>query len=265
MLSTGTFLNFTLMKAVRISLLLAAVILFTQCSVAEVQSDAQPVEHGQWDSLLKKHVNERGEENYRGFIADSTALNEYLHLLSAHHPNKEHWNKNERLAYWINAYNAFTIQLIIRHYPVESIKDIAGRIPFINSPWDLKFIEIEGETYDLNNIEHGIIRKRFNEPRIHFALVCAAVSCPILRNEAYTAERLEEQLEAAAIEFFNDPEKNRITPQKAELSKIMSWYSGDFTDNATSVFEYVNRYSKVQMTEKTSISYMDYDWQLNAQ
>jgi len=251
------------MKATRIPLLFATILLFTQCSVAEVQSDARPVEHEIWDNLLKKHVNDVGAVNYRGFIADSTDLNAYLHLLSTHHPNKEHWNENQRLAYWINAYNAFTIQLIIRHYPVESIKDIAGSIPFINSPWDIKYIEIEGKTYDLNNIEHGIIRKRFNEPRIHFALVCAAVSCPILRNEAYTAERMQEQLEAAAIAFFNDPEKNYITPEKAEISKLMSWYSGDFKDAASSVREYVNRYSKVQISEKATISYMNYDWRLN--
>jgi len=251
------------MKAFRVLFLFAVVMLLTQCSVAEVQSDALPVEHELWDALLKKHVNNQGEVNYRGFIADSTALNAYLNLLSTHHPNKENWIENERLAYWINAYNAFTIQLIVRHYPVESIKDIAGSIPFVNSPWDIKFIEIEGETYDLNNIEHGIIRKRFNEPRIHFALVCAAVSCPILRNEAYTAERLEEQLEDAATSFFNDPEKNRISPEKAELSKIMSWYSGDFKNVAPSIREYVNRYSKVQISEKATISSMDYDWRLN--
>jgi len=251
------------MKALRILFLFAVVMLLTQCSVAEVQSDARPVEHNLWDRLLKKHVNDRGAVNYRGFIADSTALNEYLYLLSAHHPNREHWNENERLAYWINAYNAFTIQLIIRHYPVESIKDIAGSIPFINSPWDIKFIEIEGETYDLNNIEHGIIRKRFDEPRIHFALVCAALSCPVLRNEAYTAERLEDQLEDAATSFFNDPEKNCITTEKAELSKILSWYSGDFKNAAPSIREYVNRYSAVQISEKATINYMDYDWRLN--
>lgn len=251
------------MKALRIFLSIVAILGFNRCTVAEVQSDSKPVDHAPWSTLLNKHVNSEGMVNYRGFIADSTALNRYLDTLSHHHPNRENWTKYERLAYWINAYNAFTIQLIIRHYPVESIKDIAGMIPFVNSPWDLKFIRIEDELYDLNNIEHGIIRPRFSEPRIHFALVCAAISCPRLRNEAFTAERLDDQLEDAAKEFFNDPEKNRITPGKAALSKLMNWYSGDFTDQASSVREYVNRYSDVKITEETKIDYLDYDWGLN--
>lgn len=251
------------MKALRIFLFIVAMLGFTRCTLAEVQSDSKPVDHAPWTALLQKHVDKEGMVDYRGFIADSTALNQYLDTLSNHHPNRENWTKNERLAYWINAYNAFTIRLIIRHYPVESIKDIAGMIPYVNSPWDLKFIQIENETYDLNNIEHGIIRPRFSEPRIHFVLVCAAISCPRLRNEAFTADRLEDKLEDAAKEFFNDPDKNRITSDKAELSKLMDWYSGDFTDQDFSVREYVNRYSDVKITEDTEIEYLDYDWGLN--
>lgn len=232
-------------------------------AVAEHQSDSMPVGHEQWDALLKKHVDDRGMADYRGFIRDSIALNEYLDLLKQHHPNKLNWSEAERLAYWINAYNAFTVQLIIRHYPVASIKEVAGRIPFVNSAWDVKFIQIEGARYDLNNIEHGIIRKQFNEPRIHFALVCAAVSCPRLRNEAYTAARLDEQLEEAATEFFNDPEKNVITPDSAQLSKILSWYSGDFASSDTSIRDYINRYSRTKLRENGVIGYKDYDWTLN--
>lgn len=233
---------------------ITSIFLFSHCvDVDPVQSDSKPVSHDQWTRLLQKYVDGKGMVDYRGFMADSTALNKYLELLGNHHPNEKHWSEDERLAYWINAYNAFAIQLVIRHYPVESIKDIAGSIPFINSPWDLKFIHIEGETYDLNNIEHGIIRERFNEPRIHFALVCAAISCPRLRQEAFTADKLDTQLEAAAVEFFNDPTKNRITPQKAELSKILDWYGGDFTDVAPSLREYVNRYSETKLEENAEI------------
>ncbi len=260
-----TLINFSLMNILRAILSLTALLLLTRCTVAEIQSNAKPVDHSLWTNLLKKHVDSKGMVDYRGFIADSTALNHYLDTLSSHHPNNENWTKNERLAYWINAYNAFTIRLIIRHYPVASIKDIAGVISFVNSPWDLKFIQIEGETYDLNNIEHDIIRPRFSEPRIHFALVCAAVSCPRLQTEAFVAERLDSQLESAAKAFFNDPEKNRITTEKADLSKLMSWYSSDFTDEASSVREYVNGYSDVKITDDTIIDYLDYKWGLNAQ
>jgi hypothetical protein len=248
-------------------ILLSCFILSSCSAEGIVQSDATPVSHRIWDELLQKHVDEQGLVDYKGFMADSTKLNEYLDLLSKHHPNEKNWSPEQRLAYWINAYNAFTIKLILDHYPVESIKDI-GRtisIPFVNSPWDIKFIEIEGAEYDLNNIEHGIIRKEFNEPRIHFALVCAAISCPKLRKEAYIAEKLDAQLEEQARQFFNNPEKNKITPERAEISKILNWYGGDFKEEAPSKIDYINRYSKVKLRKNASVNYLDYDWRLNEQ
>lgn len=247
-------------------LLLALLILTYTISCATIPvSDSKPISHQNWTELLGKHVNAKGMVDYKGMIADSTALNTYLDLLSANHPNEKNWSKGERLAYWINAYNAFTVQLIIRNYPVESIKDIAGGIPFVNTPWDVKFIKIEGETYDLNNIEHGIIRKEFNEPRIHFALVCAAVSCPKLRNEAYTAQRLDEQLEDEARYFFNNPEKNTITKDKITVSKLLKWYWGDFSDVAEDRISYVNKYSKTKANSDAEVDFMDYNWALNEQ
>lgn len=228
-------------------------------------SDSKPVSHEKYDQLLKKHVNDKGMVNYEGFIADSTALNSYLDILSANHPNNENWSRDEALAYWINAYNAFTIQLIIRNYPVESIKDIAGGIPFINTPWDVKFIQIEDENYDLNNIEHGIIRKEFSEPRIHFVLVCAAISCPKLRNEAYTPEKLDAQLEDQTRSFFNNPEKNQVTKDKIVVSKLLKWYWGDFSDVAEDRVSYVNRYASTQVNSDAEVDYMEYNWALNEQ
>ncbi len=240
--------------------------LFLGCTnVQGGEFTAEPVSHSSWSALLKKYVNDKGMVNYQGFIKDSLELNEYLSILESHHPNKEKWSEKQQLAYWINAYNAFTIRLIIRNYPVESIKDIAGGIPFINTPWDVKFIQIEGETYDLNNIEHGIIRKEFQEPRIHFALVCAAMSCPRLRNEAYTAASLDEQLDEEATYFFNNTKKNKISTDKAELSKLMKWYSGDFENAAPDIITYVNRYSKTKLSQNATIDYMDYSWKLNEQ
>ncbi|HKK38487.1 MAG TPA: DUF547 domain-containing protein [Cryomorphaceae bacterium] len=246
---------------------LFSILLVAACSgVGDVQSDSKPVSHSTWDSLLKKHVNDQGMVDYKGFINDSTKLNRYLDLLENNHPNEKNWTRDERLAYWINAYNAFTIKLVTKHYPVESIKDIGSsiNIPFVSTPWDIKFIEIEGKEYDLNNLEHGIIREEFEEPRIHFALVCAAMSCPKLRNEAYTAEKLDAQLEDEANDFFNS-EKNDISADKAELSKLMKWYSGDFEDVAPSVIAYINRYSKTKINEDADIDYKDYSWKLNEQ
>ena len=250
-----------MLKYISLSL---SLLIFSACiGIDDITSDSSPISHDIWDALLQKHVDNTGLVNYRGFIRDSLEFNSYLNLLSKNHPNKENWSEDEELAYWINTYNAFTVKLIIDYYPVKSIKDIAGSILFINSPWDLKFIEIEGETYDLNNIEHGIIREKFSEPRIHFALVCAAVSCPRLRNKAFTAERLDQQLEEEAKYFFNNPAKNKISADKLELSKLLSWYWGDFKDVASSRAEYVNRYSKVKANPDAKVDYLEYSWELN--
>lgn len=179
-------------------------------------------------------------------------------------PPQGNWSRNDQLAYWINAYNAYTIQLIIRNYPLKSIKDIGSKIkiPFVNTPWDIKFIRIGNKTYDLNNIEHDILRKKFNEPRIHFAIVCASVSCPKLLNEAYVGTRLNDQLAAQAREFINDPTRNKITPGKAELSPIFSWFKGDFTKKG-SLQDFINQYATTKITAKTSLSNLDYNWNLN--
>lgn len=229
-----------------------------------VNSNSRPIKHELWNDLVTKYVDDKGWVNYQGFIKDSLLLNKYLQIVKSNHPNQKNWSNHEQLAYWINAYNAFTIQLIIRNYPVKSIKDIAGSIPFINSPWDLKFIKIEGETYDLNNIEHNIIRKQFDEPRIHFALVCAAKSCPSLLNEAYTAQRLNEQLSTQAKKFIQHTEKNIITQHEVKLSRIFSWYKGDFT-HQTSLIGFLNLYAEIKINPEAKITYLDYNWQLNEQ
>jgi len=238
------------------------VVLLSSCKVKEYSSDAQPVSHAQWDSLLREHVTREGWVNYQGFIRDSTRLRAYLELLSAHHPNPNTWSREERLAYWINAYNAFTVQLVIEHYPVASIKDIKNGIPFVNTVWDIKFVDIEERTYDLNNIEHGIIRARFDEPRIHFAVNCASFSCPKLRSEAYTAGKLDQQLEEQTRDFLNDPDKNRIESNYLRLSRIFQWYGGDFKEKG-SLIEFIAPFTPVDIQLDAKVDFMDYDWRLN--
>lgn len=170
------------------------------------------------------------------------------------------------MAYWINAYNAFTVQLIIRHHPVKSIKDIGPKlaIPLVNSVWDVKFIDVSGVRVSLNRIEHEILRKEFNEPRIHFAIVCASYSCPTLLNRAFTAELLEKQLEAQAIAFINDPLRNRISKETLELSSIFNWFKGDFTKDGT-LPDYIKRYAAMAVSDRPKVSFMDYDWSLNGE
>ncbi|MCC6411567.1 MAG: DUF547 domain-containing protein [Saprospiraceae bacterium] len=223
----------------------------------------KPPSHERWDALLKKHVREDGRVDYRGFQRDSQELNRYLKTLEYTPPDSEAWTTHEQMAYWINAYNAFTIQLVIRHYPVESIKDIKRGVTFVNTVWDIKFIRIGGKSYDLNNIEHGILRKDFKDARIHAALNCASVSCPPLRREAFTATNLHQQLDAAMRSFVNDPARNRIAAGKAEISEIFKWFDGDFVRDAGSVKAYINRYAKSPVGDKTSLNYLPYDWNLN--
>jgi len=238
-------------------------ILSATSAVAPKTYDAKPIDHAQWDKLLKKHVSEKGFVDYAGFKKDAAELKKYLDLVSQNAP-ADSWSKDDQLAYWINAYNAFTVQLILDNYGVSSIKDIGSKIkiPFVNTPWDVKFINIEGKKMDLNNIEHGVIRKKFAEPRIHFALVCAAKSCPKLRNEAFTGAKLNEQLDDQGRDFLNDNTKNIVTKDKASLSKILSWYGGDFTKTQP-MNEWVNKYSKVKMDKDASISHLNYNWELN--
>ncbi len=219
--------------------------------------------HERWDKLLRKYVNSSGMVSYKGFQKDKADLDIYLKTLSDNAPQNS-WSENEQKAYWINAYNAFTVALIMKHYPVKSIKDIGGKIYKVNTPWDIKFINIGGKKYDLNNIEHGILRKKFDDPRIHFALVCASISCPRLRNEAYTAAQLNAQLEDAGKDFLNDKSKNKISAQKAELSKYFSWYKGDFTKNG-SLADFINKYSVTKINTNTKIGSVDYNWNLNEQ
>lgn len=254
------------MKLLQNVLFLFVLSTLTSCFTAkDVKSDAKPISHATFDTLLKKHVNNEGWVNYEGFIRDSVKFNKYISLLSANHPNKANWSKEERLAYWINAYNAYTIDLIIRNYPVESIKDIKDGIGFVNSVWDIKFINIEGEEYDLNNLEHSIIRPKFNDPRIHAAVVCASRSCPKLLNEAFVAERLDEQLNQRMTDFINDPKRNNIvSANKAELSKIFNWYKGDFTKKG-SLIEFINQYTETKIDQDAEITWLDYGWDLNKQ
>lgn len=224
---------------------------------------AEPPSHLAFTQLLEKHVDDRGGVDYEGFLNDRTDLESYLDQLRSHPPNEEKWAKEDQIAYWLNVYNAFTIDLILDHYPVESIKDIAGGIPFVNTPWDIKFIEIGGETYDLNNVEHGILRKYFDEPLIHVAVNCASVSCPKLLNEAYEGSSLKKQLEKQASFFVNESGKNDINGSDWKLSRILKWYGGDFKDRYGSVEGFIRAFATGDLPDYAEIEYKEYNWKLN--
>ncbi|WP_339752873.1 DUF547 domain-containing protein [uncultured Winogradskyella sp.] len=209
--------------------------------------------HDKWQKLLQKNVSEKGNVNYLGFKKDKTELKEYINYLSENQPT-EKWIKNDKLAYWINAYNALTVDLIIRNHPTKSIKNI-------KDPWDQRLWQFGDKWQNLNDIEHKILRK-MNEPRIHFAIVCASVSCPKLQNEAFTAANLEEQLTNATKEFLADTSKNELSKDRIKLSKIFKWFKGDFEQNG-SLIDFLNQYSDVEISDKAKKNFKDYNWDLN--
>ncbi len=227
-----------------------------------LEAVAQVPKHEKWDVLLREHVRNDGWVNYGGFTRDSTRLKNYLDGLSRQIP-QTNWSKEDAMAYWINAYNAYTVLLILRHPGIQSIKDIASPTVKTGSPWDLPFIRLEGRPYTLNALEHDILRKQFPDPRIHAVLVCAARSCPRLHNRAYTGARLDEQLTAQSRSFLADPFRNVIGKRKARLSKIFQWYAADFgAENGVKLF--LKHYGPVSIPAKGySIRYLEYDWSLN--
>ena len=240
------------------------IILFLQ-SCLTFHGQGHAPSHELFTQLLQKNVTDDGIVDYKSFIRDSVVLNEYLTILSANPPNEKTWSREEQMAYWINSYNAYTIKLVSQYYPVRSIKDIGSaiQIPFINTPWDIRLITVGKERLDLNNVEHGILRKKFNDPRVHMALVCASKSCPILLNEAYDPARLDEQLNKQTRAFLTDEYRNKITKDMAQVSMIFNWYSMDFSKNGKSVRDFINTYSPAKISDDAKITYLEYNWSLN--
>lgn len=237
----------------------------TSMAFAETKTQNSP-NHAQWDALLKKHVNQEGLVNYKGFIKDKQQLESYLKLLQTKTPDPKSWNKEEQLAFWINAYNAYTVKLIIDNYPLKSIQELDSKVaaPTAKSIWDHKFIPLLGKKMSLNMIEHDILRKEFNEPRIHFAINCASISCPVLLNEAFTASKLERQLDKQTNRFINDPSKNKLSAKSPKVSSIFNWFGDDFKKNE-SLIHFLNRYAKVKIDPNATLTFLAYNWDLNEQ
>ena len=208
-----------------------------------------------WTNLLKKYVSSDGKVNYKGLKKESKKVDEYISQLKKNIPLTT-WSSNEKKAYWINTYNAFTIKLVLEKYPLKSIKDLTfnGK-----SAWDYKWIEIGENKLSLNDIENNKLRKNFNDPRIHFILNCASFSCPLLLNKAFTSENIDDLLTQQTKIFINDKLKNKITSSKIEISEIFSWYKEDFEN----VIMFLNKYSSVKIDEKATITYLPYNWSLN--
>ncbi len=208
--------------------------------------------HTMFNGLLAKVVSSNGTVDYAALSTSKAALERYTKSLEAN-PPKDSWSRNKKLAYWINAYNAYTLTLITDNYPLQSITDLDG-----GKPWDRKWIKIGGQTYSLNNIENDIIRPRFNDARIHFAVNCAAKSCPPLANFAYTESNLNSKLEQMTKSFINGS-SNKISANSVEVSKIFDWYAADFGN----LINFLNKYSNTKIDAGANVSFMEYDWSLN--
>ncbi|GAA3520966.1 DUF547 domain-containing protein [Aquimarina addita] len=237
------------MKAPKITFLFIILSFFSLTAKSQ-----QAFDHSIWDRALLLNVSPDGKVNYDGFMRDSSLLYSYFLELSKNPPTAS-WSKDETLAYWINAYNAYTIKLIIDSYPIKSIKDI-------DDPWKKEFFKINGEWYSLNDLEHKILRK-MNDPRIHFAINCASFSCPIVWNQAFTGDNVDEALHTLTKNFINDPQRNKITNDTVEASKIFLWYKKDFKINGGDVADFINKYADIKIDKQSKKGYMDYNWSLN--
>jgi len=211
--------------------------------------------HTKWNTLTKSFVSKNGKVNYAAFKSNLVTVKDYLKALENNPPTKK-WSKSEKLAYWFNLYNASTVYLVATNYPIKSIKDINN-----GKPWDKKFIKSGSALYSLNEIENTIVRPHYNEPRLHVAFNCAAVSCPKLLNEAFVAKKLNAQLNKLAKQWITDTTKNDLTnPEKIKLSQIFNWYKVDFTQG---IIPFINNHSTNRINEKAEVTYLPYNWKLN--
>lgn len=257
--------------------------LFAAAAALPLAANAQAgFDHGYaaWDALLKKHVRwlpdgKQSRANYKGFAADRAVLKTVLDSLSAvPKATFDGWSRPQQIAFLINAYNAFTVELILTKYPdLKSIKDLGS---ILQSPWKKKFFTLLGEERHLDWIEHEQLRPRYNEPRIHAAVNCASIGCPALRDEAFTAAKLEAQLEDGMRRFMGDRTRNRVKGDRVEVSSIFKWFREDFEKGhggfkqVEDVFaKYAELLSDAPVEQAAlkakslRVSHLDYDWSLN--
>ena len=236
-----------------------------------VPASSQTFDHSLFDELLKKHVV-KGMVDYDSF-GQAGAFNDYL--ASLEHADVSKLSERERLAFWINAYNAYTIELINKYEERASIKNISEGIGFerTKGPWKEPIVKAAGKTYSLDEVENAIIRKQFREPRIHFALVCAAMSCPLLRSEAYTGAKLDAQLDSQGRFFVRDEARgSRVDIKNAAVhaSRIFDWYKDDFGGSDAAIAQYIAQYYPVSSAKQLllgghfKLEFLDYDWTLNS-
>jgi hypothetical protein len=223
------------------------------------------VDHAAWDELLRKYVKLTAA-GVTGFAygdvtaADKQSLKAYIARLQ--HTRASALDDADRLAFWINLYNALTVDLVLDHYPLKSIRNIAK-----GEPWSQRLVEVEGQALSLDEIENGILRKLWRDPRVHYAVNCASGSCPNLRPRAFTGDTIEAMLDDGARDYINHDRAVRVAGGDAELSQIFSWYARDFGGSQASLIAHLQQYASPELKERLSnvehISGYSYDWSLN--
>jgi len=228
------------------------------------------IDHSAWDAMLKDYVEADGHLNRVDYAAwkreSRDALLSYIARMEQF--DVASLTRAEQYAYWVNLYNAVTVALILKHYPVDTIRDIDISPGFFsNGPWGAKLVEIGGVKLSLDNIEHDILRVNWDDPRVHYAVNCASVGCPNLARDAYTGDKLDAQLDAAARAYIASPRGLRFDGGRATASKIYSWYDEDFGNSEAGVIAHMRRHAQGETAERlaglSSIDNYEYDWGLN--
>ncbi len=239
----------------------AIVLLFIVAFSADSWAEEKIVDHSLYGELLQKYIKD-GFVNYKEFKTEEHKLDQYLRLLDATNPDE--LSRNEQFAFYANAYNAYTLKLILQNYPVESIKDTGS---FLKSPWKIKFVKIGGKTMTLDDVEHNILRPRFKDARVHFAVNCAAKDCPPLIPEPYRGDILDEQLDANTKAFLNNPKKNYLDGNTLYVTRLFKWFREDFNNDPLNfVLKFAEGEFEKQLKAKQDqikVKYLSYDWSLN--
>ena len=257
--------------------------LFVGSAAQSVEQSKQAFAYDDYAVVLKNYVDDIGMVNYKKLKDNPAKLNSFVAALAELNPDSYgNWTEKEKIAFWLNAYNAFTLKAIIDNYPIKpnffkSMHYPKNSIRQISGVWGKITFKVMGKKYTLKHIEHKILRKKFKEPRIHIAMVCAAMGCPSLRNEPYTGKKLSEQLDDQSRKFLANPTKFRFDPKKRMLhiSSIFKWFGEDFVKakagKDAAILEFVSSYldkdnAYFDPSKKAiSIKYLDYDWSLNEQ
>ena len=231
---------------------------------------AQRIDHRPWNEILGRFVVPASDGINRFAYsqvgdADRQLLRDYLQAMSRVEIGS--YRRDEQRAFWINLYNALTVEVILEHYPLATIRDISSGF-FSRGPWDLELIEVDNQALTLNDIEHRILRPIWQDPRIHYAVNCASLGCPNLQRQAFTAANSDSLLEVAAVEFVNHPRGARVVDGELQVSSIYDWFEADFGGNEAGVIAHLRRYAKADLRAALAgiddIADDSYDWSLNS-